>query len=189
MFLSKLAPCALVVALVHASPVPKAPTRVVRRELPEPSSYPLGDACDHEWKYLNFNKDDDTDKARLEMLHDVLCSGELRALAAYGETAATGNGAPYQRYFPPNEDDDNTQEKVASVLKFFTGESSADGMIGKIVEEFIIDNLGKSKCLRPNISFATLFLTLTHRRLCRGLRGGSRLYGRHKLGLHDERRG
>lgn len=149
MFLSKLAPCALVVALVHANPVPKAPTRVVRRELPEPSSYPLGDACDHEWKYLNFNKDDDTDKARLEMLHDVLCSGELRALAAYGETAATGNGAPYQRYFPPNEDDDNTQEKVASVLKFFTGESSADGMIGKIVEEFIIDNLGESPMPAP----------------------------------------
>jgi len=85
MSLYKALPIALFVALSCASPLPNEPTKVLPRALPTPSDYPLDDgSCEHEWKYLNFNKNDDTDKAHLEKLHWVIYSGEMRALSSYG---------------------------------------------------------------------------------------------------------
>ena len=144
MYQAKALSLALLVAAAASSPVPNAPTKVIRRDLPKPSSYPLGDACSHEWQYLNFNKDDPIDKAHLKKLHDVICSGEMRALSSYGAGSAERNLAPYKRFFPPSDDEDDYQKHVSGVLNLITGTSSTDGAIGSIVEKIIIDNKGSS---------------------------------------------
>ena len=77
-----------ILAIAKAKPLPNAPTKVARQTSAEPSSYPLGDSCGNEWKYLNFNKDDATDKSRLQKLHDVICVGEMRSLSGWGADAA-----------------------------------------------------------------------------------------------------
>lgn len=140
---SKILSLALVVAVAHASPVFDNPTRVLRRDPPAPSAYPLGDACEHEWQYLNFKADDDTDKGRLQKLHDVICSGEMRAISSYGQISAQDVLAPYKRYFPESDEEDDFQTHVKDVLGLIAGTSSTDGAIGTIVGTFVIDNLGE----------------------------------------------
>ena len=144
MSLSKFISLSLVVAVATASPVLKSPSRVLRRDPPAPSAYPLGDACDHEWQYLNFNPSDATDSAHLMTLHNVICSGEMRAVSSYGQASAQSNLKPYARYFPPSDEDDDTQGQVASVLGLIAGTSSTDGAIGAVVGGMVVDNLGKS---------------------------------------------
>ena len=147
--LSKTVSLALVVALTCATPLPKAPTRILPRELPTPSDYPGKEgACEHEWKYLNFDKDDSTDQKRLEKLHHTICSGEMRALTSYGSRAAERLLAPYKRFFPLTdevENYDDLQDNVVEVLELIMGTSSSDGAIGSIVESFVVDNLGMSQ--------------------------------------------
>ena len=150
MSLAKTASLAMVIALTCASPLQRAPTRILPRELPKPSAYP-GDegACEHEWQYLNFNKDDNNDKQRLEKLHHTICSGEMRALTSYGSGAASRLLAPYTRFFPQNDEEDNyddLQGHIVKVLDLITGTSSTDGAIGSIVGSFVVDNLGKFDC-------------------------------------------
>jgi hypothetical protein len=165
MSLSKTVSLALMVALTHASPLPKALTRILPRELPVPSAYPGEEAaCEHEWQYLNFNKDNIDDKQRLEKLHHTICSGEMRALASYGSYAASGILTPYKRFFPQNskEDDfDDLHDHVVGVLDLIAGTSSSDGAIGPIVGSFVIDNLGQHepKTLSTN-STANPFLQI-----------------------------
>lgn len=145
MSLSKAISLALAVAAVRASPILNNPSRVVHRaDPPAPSSYPLGDACGHEWQYLNFNPEDETDKAHLETLHDVLCIGEMRAVSSYAEGAAARALAPYKRYFAVSDEEDDFQSHVKDVLHLIAGESSTDGAVGSIVGTFVVDNLGKS---------------------------------------------
>jgi hypothetical protein len=149
MSLSKTASLALLVALACASPLPKAPTRIIPRELPKPSAYPGKEgACEHEWQYLNFNPDDIDDKQRLEKLHHTICSGEMRALTSYGSGAASDLSPSYKRFFPENTAENNydvLQGHVVKVFDLITGTSSSDGAIGSIVGSFVVDNLGKSK--------------------------------------------
>ncbi|KAL8919541.1 MAG: hypothetical protein Q9208_006733 [Pyrenodesmia sp. 3 TL-2023] len=141
MSLSKVLSLALVIAVACASPVLKGPTRVVRRVPPAPSAFPLGDACDHEWQYVNFNSDDDTDRVRLQKLHDVICIGEMRAISSYGQRSASDLLAPYRRYFAESDDEDDFQTHVKDVLGLIAGTSSTDGAIGSVVETFVVDNL------------------------------------------------
>lgn len=143
MSLSKILSLALVVAVARASPVFNNPSRVHRRDPPTPSSYPLGDACGHEWQYLNFNPDDDTDKGHLQTLHNVVCSGELRAISSYGQSSAQDVLAPYKRYFPESDEEDDFQTHVKDVLGLIAGTSSTDGAIGALVGTFVVDNLGE----------------------------------------------
>lgn len=143
MSLSKVLSLALVVAVACASPVFNNPSRVLRRDPPAPSAYPLGSACGHEWQYLNFNPDDDTDKAHLQKLHDVICSGELRAISSYGQISAQDVLAPYKRYFPESDEEDDFQTHVKDVLGLIAGTSSTDGAIGTVVGTFVVDNLGE----------------------------------------------
>ena len=143
MFLSKVLSLALVAAVTSARPGLNNPTRVIRRDPPAPSAFPLGDACEHEWQYLNFNPNDATDRAHLQRLHDVICDGSMRAVSSFGELAAESVLAPYKRYFPESEGEDDTETFVAEVLALITGTSSSDGAIGAIVGTFVVDNLGK----------------------------------------------
>ena len=144
MSFSKALSLALAVIAAHASPILNNPSRVVpRQDPPAPSSYPLGDACGHEWQYLNFNPELEADKAHLETLHDVLCIGEMRAVSSYGEAAAERALAPYKRYFAVSDEEDDFQTHVKDVLHLIAGESSTDGAVGSIVGTFIIDNLGE----------------------------------------------
>ncbi|KAF8146948.1 hypothetical protein K438DRAFT_1868330 [Mycena galopus ATCC 62051] len=136
---------ALVGALANAKPLLNAPSRVARQDPPAPSAYPLDTPCGHEWQYLNFNPDDDTDKGHLETLHNVICSGEMRALSSNGQASATDGNAIYQRYFPLSDDEDDTQGKVSSVLALIAGTSSTDGSVGAVVAGMIVDNLDFSE--------------------------------------------
>ncbi|WPB06264.1 uncharacterized protein RHO25_010921 [Cercospora beticola] len=129
-----------ILAIANAKPVPNAPTKVARQTSAEPSSYPLGGACGNEWKYLNFNKDDATDKSRLQKLHDIICVGEMRALSAWGANAAGKGNEVYKTFFPLSDDEDDTQANVEEVLRKISGQSSAEGMVGKIVGSFVVDN-------------------------------------------------
>lgn len=141
-----LAACLL--SSIHAKPLP-SPSNVVdkRADPPAPSAYPLGDACGNEWQYLNFNPDDDTDKGRLQKLHDVICIGELRALSSWGAKAAsdakTSINEAYDLYFATENPD--SRDVVNDVLMMIAGQSSTEGMIGEIVGTMIVDNLGKLK--------------------------------------------
>lgn len=143
MSLSKALSLALVVVVARTSPVLNNPSRVLPRDPPAPSIYPLGDACDHEWQYLNFNPDDDTDKSHLQKLHDVICGGEMRAISSYGQASAQDVLAPYKRYFPESDEEDDFQTHVKDVLGLITGTSSTDGAIGTVVGTFVVDNLGE----------------------------------------------
>ncbi|KAI9663191.1 MAG: hypothetical protein M1821_008239 [Bathelium mastoideum] len=138
---SKSLSLALVVAVAHAGPILNNPSRVLRRDQPTPSAYPLGDACGHEWQYLNFDPTDDTDQAHLQTLHNVICSGEMRAISSYGQASAQGVLAPYKRYFPESDAEDDFQTHVSDVLALIAGMSSTDGAIGNIVGTFVVDNL------------------------------------------------
>ena len=150
MSFSKVLSFSLIVAVATSTPVLKSSSRVLRRDdPPAPSTYPLGDACGNEWQYLNFNPNDATDSAHLMMLHDVICTGELRAVSDFGVVSAQVNLKPYARYFPASEEGDDTQRNVASVLGLITGTSSSDGAIGEVVGGMIVDNLGK---FQTNIS-------------------------------------
>ena len=142
MSLSRFTPFVTILAVVGASPVLNNPSRILRRDPPVPSTYPLGDACDHEWQYLNFNPDEDTDKTHLQTLHEVICSGEMRAISSYGQSSAENLLAPYKRYFPEKDDEDDFPTHVKDVLGLIAGASSTDGAIGEIVGTFVVDNLG-----------------------------------------------
>jgi hypothetical protein len=144
MFLPNTLTLAFLAATTAATPLPQAPTRVLRRELPSPSPYPLEEtACKHEWKYLNFDIDNPTDVTHLKRLHGIICSGEMRALVSYGGGAAKTNTLSYKRFFPYEEGEDDyadVQTHVAAVLDLLYGIDSADGAIGSIVESFVVDN-------------------------------------------------
>ncbi|EME43030.1 hypothetical protein DOTSEDRAFT_72430 [Dothistroma septosporum NZE10] len=137
---------ALSVPSSRASPLSVSPSRIAARaDPPAPSTYPLdGGACGNEWQYLNFDPTSDTDQAHLLTLHNVICSGEMRAISSWGATSAQDVNVPYKRYFPendPDDADDVTEENVYDVLIKIAGESSTDGMIGEVVGGFVIDNL------------------------------------------------
>ncbi|ERF76598.1 hypothetical protein EPUS_09184 [Endocarpon pusillum Z07020] len=141
MSLSKVLSLALILAVARASPVLNNPSPVLRRDPPAPSTYPLGEACDHEWQYLNFNPDDDTDKAHLELLHYVICSREIRMMSILGQISAKDVLAPYKRYFPESDEEDDFQTHVKDVLGLIAGTSSPDELIGTVVGTFVVDNL------------------------------------------------
>ncbi|EMD66494.1 hypothetical protein COCSADRAFT_353794 [Bipolaris sorokiniana ND90Pr] len=135
---------------VHAKPISNSPTRVVARQAPpEPSSYPLGDACTNEWRYLNFDPDNETDKAHLELLHNILCSGEMLAITSYGAGAAERALKPYLRHFGLNEEQDDPAERpdeyhfqnhVKNVLNLLAGDGENNVKLGAVVGSFVVDN-------------------------------------------------
>lgn len=151
MSLLKISLAALLVACANGTPV--YPSKVIRDDDPKPSPFPLGEACGNEYQYLNFDPENDTDKKRLQKLHDVICMGELRALSSRGAEAATevqdqGN-LVYDVFFADDEEDEdeNTPGSVHSVLMIIAGASSTEGMIGKAVGKMVVDNKGKSQTL------------------------------------------
>lgn len=145
MSLSKVLFIALLVTGSHANAVLDSPSRVLPRDPPTPSAYPLGEPCVPEWQYLNFNPNDAKDKAHLEKLHDVICSGELRAVLSHGELAAKDVLAPYIRYFPSGDEEDTFYSSfVESVLHLISEGEVGDGVIGTIVGTLVVDNFGKS---------------------------------------------
>lgn len=134
---------ALSIASVVANSLPASPTsRVVGRTPPVPSAYPIGSACGNEWQYLNFDPSNNADNGHLQTLHDIICSGEMRAISRWGAKAASDANLVYKRYFPMSDDDDDFQVHVNSVLMKIAGQSSTEGMIGIIVGTFVVDNLG-----------------------------------------------
>lgn len=144
MSFSKIFLAALSLTVANAKPL--VTSKVARADPPTPSSYPLGDACGNEWKYLNFDPANEADQGLLRRLHDVICIGEVRSLASRGYTAAeearTGTNAVFNVFFYPG--DDNPDE-VSDVLRIIRGDdSSSASFIGPVVGEMIVDNKGES---------------------------------------------
>ena len=106
MTLSKVLSLALAVTAVRAIPITN-PSRVVPRQA-APTPFPLGNACVNEWQYVNFDTADATDSAHLQKLHDIVCSGEMRAGSSYGALSAENTLAPYLRYFAASDEEDDT---------------------------------------------------------------------------------
>lgn len=130
---------AVSIAAANANPI--SPSIVARAT---PSDFPLGEPCGNEWKYLNFDPDNTAHKEHLQKLHDVICSGELRAVSARGfyaaDQTATSIIEVYDVFF---ETGDGTPAKVSEVLKKIAGQGSDEGMIGEAVGSMIVDNTGK----------------------------------------------
>ncbi|KAI9711783.1 MAG: hypothetical protein M1820_001928 [Bogoriella megaspora] len=143
MFSSKFFPIAVIVAVAHANTASNS--QVLRRHPPTPSTYPLGNACGNEWRYLNFNPSDKTDRKRLRKLHEVICDGELHKIASYGRKSAKGTLAPYKRYFPQSDDKNDFQAQVIEVLDLIAGSDSSHEMAGDIVRTFVVDNVDFDK--------------------------------------------
>ncbi|KAI1370151.1 hypothetical protein F4677DRAFT_451676 [Hypoxylon crocopeplum] len=123
------------------SKAPASASRVVRRDPPAPSAYPLGDACGNEWQYLNFDAGNEADEGHLQTVHNIICNGEMRAISSWGAGAASAANLVYKRYFPLSDDEDDFQGHVNSVLTTIAGQSSTEGEIGTIVGSFVVDNL------------------------------------------------
>lgn len=104
MFLLKPLVFASSIAGVIATPVPNWPSRVQRREAPTPPTYPLGDACGNEWQYLNFDTTVDADKGHLETLHNLICSGQVRAYLSWGVVSAQKDNEIYKDFFGDDDD-------------------------------------------------------------------------------------
>ncbi|RBR27125.1 uncharacterized protein FIESC28_00069 [Fusarium coffeatum] len=136
-------------AIANAKPI--SPSKVVRAAA-SPSTFPLGDACENEWKYLNFDSGSDADKAHLQKLHDVICNGELRAVAAWGVQAAEDSkkstNVAYDVFFSAEEDIPAT---IQDVLSRIAGQSTTEGKIGKIVGTMIVDNNGKCAAIPDTV--------------------------------------
>ncbi|GKU07301.1 hypothetical protein FLAG1_07520 [Fusarium langsethiae] len=126
-------------AAVHAKPL--TPSKISHRQDPSPSSYPLEKACGNEWKYLNFDPNNEGHRARLELLHDVICSGELRGISSWGSFAAserqTSENMVYDDFF---DTEDETPEKVQDVLITIAGEQTEGSRVGPKVGDMIVDN-------------------------------------------------
>ena len=67
----------------------------------------------------------------------------MRAISSYGQASAQDVLAPYKRYFPESDEEDDFQTHVKDVLALIAGTSSTDGEIGAIVGTFVIDNHGE----------------------------------------------
>lgn len=67
----------------------------------------------------------------------------MRAISSYGQGSAQDVLAPYKRYFPESDPDDDYQTHVKDVLGLIAGTSSTDGAIGSVVGTFVVDNLGE----------------------------------------------
>ena len=88
----------------------------------------------------------------------------MRAVSSYGQYSAQNVEAPYKRYFPESDDEDDFQTHVSDVLGLIAGTSSTDGAIGTVVGTFVVDNLG----MIPLCSFRSSLISANpFRRLCR----------------------
>lgn len=67
----------------------------------------------------------------------------MRTIASYGQSSAQDVLAPYKRYSPESDKDDDFQTHVKDVLGLIAGTSSTDGAIGTVVGTFVVDNLGE----------------------------------------------
>ncbi|KAK6711058.1 hypothetical protein SNK05_005489 [Fusarium graminearum] len=149
MSLSQVLVTTLCLIASQAHGIPLSPSKISSRQNPSPSSYPLkGGACGNEWKYLNFDTNKDGDRAHLELLHDVICSGELRGIASWGAFAATerqtSENVVYDLFF---DTEDDTPAKVDDVLMNIAGETTEGSKAGPKVAKMIIDNSGNSSYL------------------------------------------
>lgn len=147
MSFSKVLVAALCVTAANAIPLA---SKVARADPPEPSPYPLGEACGNEWEYVNFDPANEADQRLLRRLHDIICTGEVRSLASRGYTAAeearTGTNAVFDLFFNVNHEDsgDTTADDVSDVLRIIRGDdSSSASFIGPVVGEMIVDNNGE----------------------------------------------
>lgn len=138
MFTLQIAVLALALAgssVVRANPLPSK----VRRDDPEPSSYPIGTECPREWKYVNFDPNSDVDKSRLEKIHEVVCGYDAALLVISAIDSIEKRDKSYKRYFS-NEDGDS--DLVLSVFRQLYPENSGTNL-GDLVSTFVIDNKGE----------------------------------------------
>ncbi len=119
----------------------------------------------------------------------------MRAISSYGQGPAQDVLAPYKRYFPESDPDNDYQTHVKDVLGLTAGTSSTDGAIESVVGTFVVDNLGElhirfdALTLWRFLSSRFSFVTSANpfRRLCHEQQWG-RLQRRGHPSLHTPRR-
>ncbi|KAF7521258.1 hypothetical protein G7054_g12503 [Neopestalotiopsis clavispora] len=113
-----------------------APARVVVRQT-EPSSYPGGDGdpCTNEFKYLNFDVNDDTQLSRVKAIHQAACTGLPQLLVLGYENLDDEDTTVFARFFSNDADTNDDVGQVYSALV-----DTSNGEFTSIVGDMIIDN-------------------------------------------------
>jgi hypothetical protein len=121
------------------------PQNLSRRKRPEPSAYPgTGTAFNNEWKYVNFDMNDEAQAAAVETIH--MAFDGMRRIALAGLSDASGTEETiFGRFFDLSEGDDRTEEVIPVFRNIIPsenadGSSNGNGDVNAIFTEFIIDN-------------------------------------------------
>ncbi|KAI4594328.1 hypothetical protein KJ359_008351 [Pestalotiopsis sp. 9143b] len=102
-----------------------------------PSSYPGGDgdACTNEFKYLNFDSSDGTQKSHAQAAHRAFCIGWLDLTVSGAQNVDDTDRAVFQRFF---KDTDNSKTKVGQVYSALVNKTSF--VAQPIIADMILDN-------------------------------------------------
>lgn len=102
-----------------------------------PSSYPGGDgdACTNEFKYLNFDVSNDTQKGRVQAVHSAFCIGWSRLTVSGSHNVEDTDRVIFQRFFDDTED---SKTKVGQVYAALVNKTSSAAQ--PIIADMILDN-------------------------------------------------
>jgi hypothetical protein len=138
------------------------PKNLTQRKNPEPSAYPgTGTAFTNEWKYVNFDMNDEAQAAAVETIHNAFDGMRRIALAGLSDASGTEETI-FGRFFDLDTSEGN--ERTAEVIPVFRNiipSENADGSpnsnddVNAIFTEFIIDNedFNKANGREPNCEF------------------------------------
>ncbi|KAK6214332.1 hypothetical protein LQW54_004559 [Pestalotiopsis sp. IQ-011] len=103
-----------------------------------PSSYPGGDgdACTNEFKYLNFDVSDETQKGHAQAAHRAFCIGWLDLTVSGAQNVDDTDRAVFQRFF---EDTENSKTKIGQVYSALVNKTSC--VAQPIIANMILDNI------------------------------------------------
>ncbi|KAI9802277.1 MAG: hypothetical protein M1833_001783 [Piccolia ochrophora] len=155
------------------------PSLVVRAgdDDPKPSDYPYGDAFTNEFKWLNWDKEDEDHKKDAKKIHDAF--GEWRDLVKEGAVAAADkDGAIFKRWFGKQDDPDEIKNVFGNM---WSGSSAT-----KEVKEMVCDRKDfKDSCTKNPTWNAYTMADTGHFHICpKGMKGG--LASENKCGDLDD---
>jgi hypothetical protein len=151
------------------------PKNLSQRKNPEPSAYPgTGTAFTNEWKYINFDMNDEAQAAAVETIHNAFDGMRRIALAGLSDASGTEETI-FGRFFdldlnldPSDSEEDERTTEVIPVFRNIIPSENADGSpnsnddVNAIFTEFIIDNEDfnkaagrKPNCQNPNVQAYT----------------------------------
>ncbi|KAI1337772.1 hypothetical protein F5Y15DRAFT_143634 [Xylariaceae sp. FL0016] len=122
--------------------IPATKTFVVPRnetssQSTDPSSYPGGDSpeCTNEFKYLNFDVNDETQLTHVRSAHEAFCTGWSQLLVFGSENIDDDDTTIFARFFDNTPD---TKDEVGQVYSALVDTSNGEAQ--SIVADMILDN-------------------------------------------------